>query len=255
MSKPLVGPQGVIQMSFDDRQAIEDFTVPSLSKAYLDKDGKELFKDGVIRVSAMTVAEEKLLASNAKNPTGKIAQLLNKVCDLKALKADQLLLEDFHALLFKVRSISYGNIFPFNFKCPSCGAEHEHRVDIDTHPVTTIPENWSEFRTIDLPMSKSKVKLRSYRLKDSQSSAGKEDPYEIICKAIVEIDGEDPGSFYAAEVWMNNLLVRDRAAMTDSYKDDTPWGLDTSMDIECPSCGEVAKEVSIPMGEDFFRVT
>lgn len=258
MSQKIDGPMGPVSLdSFASRQCIEDYILPSKSLAYRNGSGKLLFKDGVIQVSAMTVAEEKVMVSNAKgsNPANKLATLINRTCDLKGMTANDLLIQDVHAILFKIRSISYGNIYPFKFTCPSCSGVSNNGIDLDTHPVTYAEDDFEDVVEFDMPMSKSKIKARRFRLKDeggkAQDSAGM--MFEMLSRAVVEIDGTPPATSYSAESWLNNLLVRDRAALTRAINEGDNFGLQSTTSITCPSCNHVEEGVNIPFGVDFFR--
>jgi hypothetical protein len=258
MSQKVDGPMGPVSLnSFSSRQCIEDYTLPSRSLAYTVSKDQLLFKDGVIQISAMTVAEEKVMVSNAKgaNPSSKLAKLINRTCDLKGMDAKELLVQDVHAILFKLRSISYGNIYPFKFTCPSCKAESDNGIDLDTHPVTYAKDDFEDVVELEMPMCKSKIKARRFRLKDeggkSQDSASM--MFEMLSRAVVEIDGTPPATSYTAEAWLNNLLVRDRAALTRAINEGDNFGLQSTTSITCPSCDHVEEGVNIPFGVDFFR--
>ena len=260
MSQKVNGPQGPVSVNdFSSRQCIEDYKLPSLGLAYTDSKGAALFKDGTIQVSAMTVAEEKMMVSNAKSstPSKKLCGLIDRTCDLKGMKAEDLLVQDVHALLFKIRSISYGNIYQFDYTCPACSAESKNGIDLDTHPLTYAEGDFEDEVEINLPMSKSKIKARRFRLRDEAGSKSKDAGsmmFDMLARAILEIDGNPPATVFAAEAWLNHLLVRDRAALTKAINEGDNFGLKSTTEITCPSCGHVQEEVSIPFGVEFFRV-
>lgn len=254
----VVGPQGIVDVNdFSGRQGIEEYILPSRGVSYVGKDGNPMFPNGVIEVSPMTVAEEKVLASNAAGDgTKKLGTLIDRTCNLKGMLAQDLLLEDVHALLYKIRSVSYGNVYPFDYECPKCGNKAKHHLDLDAHPVKYAPNSLEDEMHIELPISKSTITVRRFRLRDEsgKSTDSGAAMFEMLARAIIKIDDKNILSWQVAEAWLNNLLVRDRAAITKGMSNpESEFGISDTTDVTCPSCGHLQEGVGVPFGADFFR--
>lgn len=257
-NQKVVGPQGIVDVNnFSNRQGIEDYDLPSRGLAYTDDKGNLLFPDGKIQISPMTVAEEKMLASNAAGDgSKKLASLIDRTCDLKGMLAKELLIQDVHALIYAIRSASYGNVYPFDYECPECKHKAQHALNLDEHPVSYAPDGFSDIVEIDLPISKSKVIMRRFRLKDenSKSSDSGAAMFEMLARAITQIDDQKIMHWQVADGWLNNLLVRDRAAITKALGgDEEEFGISGTTTVTCANCGHVQEGVGVPFGADFFR--
>lgn len=256
-NQKVVGPQGIIDVNkFSDRQGIEDYDLPSRGLPYKDSKGEPIFPDGKIQISPMTVAEEKMLASNAAGDgSKKLGSLLDRTCDLKGMFAKDLLIQDVHALLYAVRSASYGNVYPFDYECPECSHKTKHALDLDQHPVTYAGDDFEDLVEIDLPVSKSKIIMRRFRLRDEDGKAKDAGAamFEMLARAIIQIDDQKITAWQVADGWLNKLLVRDRAAITNALGGEDDFGVSSTTDVTCPNCGHVQEGVGVPFGADFFR--
>ena len=259
MSKQkVVGPQGIVDVnSFSNRQGIQDYDLPSRGLVYRDEKGSLIFPDGKIQISPMTVAEEKMLASNAAGEgSKKLALLIDRTCDLKGMLAKELLIQDVHALMYAIRSASYGNVYPFDYECPECKHKAQNAIDLDEHPVTYAPDGFEDIVEVDLPVRKSKIIMRRFRLKDenSKSSDSGAAMFEMLSRAITHIDDQKVMHWQVADGWLNNLLVRDRAAITKAIgSDENDFGISGTTEVTCVNCGHVQEGVAVPFGADFFR--
>lgn len=252
---------GQIGPSFSDRASVTEVVLPSLGQPYINDKGS-IIPGGSVLISAMTVAEEKLMAQKNADPSRKLCVLLDRVCDLRGLKADQLLVADQFFLLIKVRSLSYGNTYTFPFRCDDCGNQWKPTLNLEKDlNLTMVDEEWREPLEVSLPVSGKTVQYRMLRAADeielNTKKIRKDQPNEdptfvaILARCLLSVDGEALSSPRIAEGWLEKQAVRDRAAITDSIKANTP-GYSGDVAIECPSCGFV-HEAAVPMTSDFFR--
>lgn len=262
-SRTISGPTGPVSLpSFSDRAGVTEVVLPTLGKPYLKADGQPIFPSGGIRVSPMTVAEEKMLSQKNSDASRKVISLLNRVCDFAGMDPSQLLVVDQFYLLMKIRALSYGSTYTFGFRCGDCGHQWDHSINLETDlKVDIVDESWEEPFSVHLPISKKTLQFRLPRVIDdielNKRKISKKDPSSdptfvaILARCLMSVDGEAFTSPRLAEGWLVNQAVLDRAALTRAMDDVTP-GYDTELAIECPSCGYVHEE-GIPMGADFFR--
>lgn len=259
----LNGPTGPVSLpGFNDRSGVTEVVLPTLGKPYAKSDGSPYFPSGGIRISPMTVAEEKMLAQKNTDSSRKVIALLNRVCDFSGMDPAQLLVVDQFYLLMKVRALSYGSNYTFGYRCSDCGNQWDHTVNIETDmDVEIVDEDWQEPFDIILPTSKRSVQFRLPRVIDDielnkRKIARKEtssDPtfVAILARCIVSVDGEAFSNHRLAEGWLEKQAVIDRTALTNALDEATP-GYNTELTIVCPSCGYMHEE-GIPMGAEFFR--
>lgn len=260
----LNGPTGPVSLpTFNDRVGVTEVVLPSLGKLYLRNDGSPIFPNGGIRISPMTVAEEKMLAQKNSDAARKVINLLSRVCDFAGMDPTHLLVVDQFYLLMKVRALSYGSTYTFGHRCDDCGHQWDHSVNIETElAVDVVDDDWQEPFECHLPVSGKTISFRLPRVVDEldlkRRKIAKKDPdssdptfVSILARCILSVDGEAFTNVRVAEGWLEKQAVRDRAAFTRALDEVTP-GYNTELIITCPSCGYVHEE-GIPMGAEFFR--
>lgn len=254
-----MAPQG---SSFDDRSSITSVVLPTLGRPYKDAKGGPLFDAGAIRISSMTVSEEKMMAMKNGDASRKIGSLLAKVCDLRGMNPNQLLMCDQYFLLMKVRALSYGSDYPFMYRCSECKHQWKHKINLETDlSLSIVDDDWAEPFMVDLPSGKM-VKFRLLRAIDeieansrrlrSQDDANSDPTFvEMLARTIISVDEQTFSGPKVAEAWLEKQSVRDRGALTAAIDANTP-GYSGTINVECPSCSYV-HEVAVPMTSDFFR--
>ena len=249
--------------SFDSRSLITEVVIPSLGKPYLKKDGSPYFPNQSIRISSMTVAEEKMMSQRGSDNSRKVSMLIGKTCDLAGMNPDDLLVSDQFFLLMKIRALSYGSNYGFQYKCEDCDHQWKNVVNLETDlDVTFADDDWEEPFEVTLPASGKVIKYRLLRAADEIKMNTKKfkkgdnsDPsfVSMLATMIISIDEQNTSSqLKVTESWLESLSVRDRAAFTESIRTNTP-GYSGDLTIECPSCG-YCHEGSLPMTAEFFRV-
>lgn len=256
------GPMGPVSVSsFDDRPSVTEVSMPTRGKPYL-KDGQPLFPDGAIKISAMTVAEEKIIAQKNADSARKVSILLGRVCDFKGMQPEMLTLADQFFLLMKVRSLSYGNRYGFQFKCESCDNQFRHVVNLETDlDVSEVDDDWQEPFEVHLPHSGKVVKYRLLRSSDEielntrkirKGNEVSDSTYvSLMARCLLSVDEIEFTSQIVREGWLEKQTVYDRTVLSEDIKNNTP-GYSGDLTIVCPSCGFI-HEGSLPLGSDFFR--
>ena len=258
INSPLGGPVPV--STFQDRKSVASIILPSLGIPYR-ADKVDPFPAGAISISAMTVAEEKMLAQKGVDPARKTSVLISRVCDLGGFKPEGFLVADTFYLLMKIRSLSYGSNYTFGFRCDDCGHQWTPTVNLETDmDIKVVEEGWQEPFTVELPQSKSVVQYRLLRTFDEielntrkTKRGDMEDPtfVSMLARCIMSIDGEQINNPRRVEGWLEKQSVMDRAVLTEDIKENSP-GYTADVVLECPSCGFI-HEAALPMTAEFFR--
>lgn len=202
-----------------------------------------------------------MLAQKGVDPSRKTSILISRVCDMKGMKAEHLLVADTFYLLLKIRSLSYGSNYSFGFRCEDCGHQWHPTVNLETDlDIKVVDESWQEPFTIQLPQSGSIIQYRLLRSFDEIELNTKkprkgdmEDPsfVAMLARCIMSIDGEAINNARRIEGWLEGQSVMDRAALTDDIKENSP-GYSADVVLNCPSCGFI-HEAALPMTAEFFR--
>ncbi len=204
---------------------------------------------------------------------------------------EDLLLGDRIFLLYYIRGITHGNIYEFAITCPNeeCGATSTHSYDLNELASTikaARPEIGVEPFRVSLPyMSKTVGKdcyvgvrfLRGYdtnqmlaqrrakkkmygqsgpRARSANVNAQRRDMDAIdnsvtenLERIIVNVLGvDDP---FIIKQFVAKMHAQDSAQIREFLREYTP-GLDTSIIINCPSCGQ-EYNTELPVTESFFR--
>lgn len=225
--------------------------------------GNTMSRDFVLR--PMTTMEEKLRLSSPG--FGTIAQVIQR-CLVSGQDVNNLKMFDVQYLMYKMRTITYGEGYKVGLICPHCGKRVDLVVDLDKDiKVNVVPDDFKEpFDIGPLPMSKDVLQCRIFTMQDyldilSESKAKmekfpemKEDPSFIIelTKRIVSINGEHLAPFQLVD-YLENMHARDYQVFDSEYaKKTNSFGLDINLETECEHCQKTIK-YALPMTSEFFR--
>lgn len=176
----------------------------------------------------------------------------------KVLVADR-----FYALL-QIRSLTFGDEYAFQVQCESAGCRErfEWELNLKDLPVRALSEAArAAFRDgnrleTELPRDGRKVWFRLMTGADEVRAAtalrtGRDGALlTALAMRIVEIDGvkaEDKRRF------LEDMELADAAALLDRF-DEADGGVETSIEVECPSCGAV-QDLQLPFERGFFLPT
>jgi hypothetical protein len=262
----------------------EEVTLPSLGLYY---DG---WKNGVVRVRPMIQSVEKLFTDERKARSGAAMESMYKYCVESPGDTDplELLIGDRTFLMYVIRGITYGNLYKFATKCPACDADSTHTYDMNElyETVTPADPNMGKepfplvlphisklfnreisvgmrfLRGFDIQESRNKQRFNkrltnsSVRTKNKrgQSEGGDSDLTESILddsilRSVVHVNGNTEPLVISE--FIGKLSAADHSVIKTFLKDKTP-SMDTSVEIECPVCGNVAM-VSLPITAGFFQ--
>lgn len=219
---------------------------------------------GPITIRMMRVDDEKKVFGATSDDS---LDNLIKACVVSPenFNPQDLIPNDRHFLLVKIRILSYGDTYHGILMCDECGyTDEDYKFSLDDVNINELEESFEEPFTIDLPISKKTVGLKVLRQRDvktilskakkiakSTSASAKEIEFvQRLVKKIVTIDGEKVTSA-EAEKFVNSMMALDRATI-DSVFESQKLGYESFCSVECPKCGE---EVHVPfrLHSEFFR--
>ena len=245
----------------------ESYVLPSKGVLY-PKFGEGY--NGDVTIRSMTTFEEKIRLGNQGFWKTMVSILNSVVTSPEDFDASELTLFDFYFMMYKMRTVSYGNIYKVNVTCPHCGKTMVSKVDLDKLDVTYVPDDLKEPFTVGpLPRSGDVLKCRFLRVRDSIANERKAkdilrdhpdylgDPDYILTRAsqIVGVEGEEDMLPIMAQKYVEQMTAMDSAYFAQAYnKKVDDLGLSTHCTDVCESCGEEL-DFSLPFNSEFFRPT
>jgi hypothetical protein len=214
-----------------------------------------------LKVSYLTAADENILTSTNLSQSGELMDVLlqNKIQD-KDIDIKQLAECDKQAIFIFLRNTAFGSDYKFTLVDPTTNKQFDHVEDlgvIKTKDVKIKPDENGQF-SLDLPMSKKKVKLKLLTPQDELDLDTLEKSYgdmkvkpmatKRLEKCIVSIDGEtDPMTLSTP---IHTLPLKDAQTIRKFLSDVQP-GLDVTRKTIAPSGEEV--KFTLNFGLNFFR--
>lgn len=249
------------KFNFSDEELIP---LPSGGRLYDTEDSD--IKNGFIKVRAMTMVEEEILATSRFLRSGSATRMVISNCLISDINAKDILIFDANFILFRLRQITYGDEYQFKIKCDNsiCGKEFDHTVNITQLKFEELPENFVEPIVTKLPNSKYTVHSILPRLvhseelylKNMKKKKGTGDSDTRFLDNAVsgtiaifdphgkEVSIGDWEEFFEALTGGDTAILRKNTAFST--------GVDKLDGVVCPYC-ETDYSGSIPVGPDFFR--
>jgi hypothetical protein len=224
------------------------------------------------RLRGMKVKDEQLFADRKLVQSGRVISEILKACWLETLDPgpyafqnatpvfENLLAADRTYLLIQLRVASYGPDYEFRVTCSSCRKIYGWGInlekDIDVIPVS--PRGLDSVKSgepvlLELTDGR-KIKCRLLTGEDERflSTLGVKDESKALtfhlARRIVAIDGKDRFNDVVEVVQDMEAIVADK--LWDET-DTLEGGVETSFDVECPSCGNV-QQALLPFEAGFF---
>jgi hypothetical protein len=242
------------------------------TRGYLYKDvtnDADILERGSVRVRPMTVNEEKILNTPRLVKSGQALDMIFRNCIKSSIDPGELTSSDRVYLMLWLRSVSYGNIYKFWIQSqdPSSQGKFQTQVDLSKHPITEFEDpNIREPFEVVLPASKMKVQFRLPRGKDEieimrlqneeKQTLGAIDQSSVyrLMNVITRIelpDGSEVDKKMYAKV-ISSWIARDAGTLRNKLV-EVDCGIQ-DIKVSDPRTG-YEFETSIPITEDFFRVT
>lgn len=223
---------------------------------YLDPDG-DLHTE--VEVREITGYEEDMLGSKTVPNHKKIGQLVTQ-CVLRvgnitepgriAMIAEELTVGDRVFLMFCIRRTSLGDDYPFRDQCPECNYKGIFNLDLADLEVKEMHDRKNRVFDITLP-SGTKARFRPLVGKDEEKLSKASNSKDAMTLAILlrlESLGDEPPNLKSVK----SLGIKDRNALRDGF-DSVEGGVDTTLEMQCPSCGaEFERELDVGQAGFFF---
>jgi len=257
-----------LNLKFKPRPAAKEITLPSAGYPY-----KETLPGGKLLVNAFDWDAERLLYKDPTRSSSKemlrYIEVVKRVSSFpKDFDPAYLLEGDLQFILLHARSLSYGEEYSFNSRCPHCRKEEEVAIIIpDGMPVNRYPadfegtikyksteENEIELRFLTVKDDMECDNLSRQRLsKNAIKKDGYDDDYQLnrLSKHLVSVNGGKAENLQEAREWLKSISSIERSEITTFINEVAP-GASYRVPIDCIECAERYYTV-MPIGADFFR--
>lgn len=237
----------------------EEIELPSKGRFYDGTDGPI---NGVISIRPMTGEEEQILATPRFVRKGQAVNMIFSRCMKEDYRPEQLLTIDRTYLLIYLRGISYSPNYDVEVKCPECEKKFSTTIDLNTLYVEPCPHEFGPPLEDVLPTSKYKF---SYRLSTGRDEQEITEYRDRRIKYWGDAAADDTLTYRTAmllnhieglsskqeiQTLIKHLPISDVAYIRNCIN-EPPFGVDTNVEIICPSCLQEF-EVDLPLEANFF---
>lgn len=222
----------------------------------------------VVRFKPLTTAQlKKLLVYENEQDPATIEKALDDLISSTVISEDfnmnDLYMQDRFFMLIEIRRRTKGDTYQFSYKCPKCGAENIHTVNLANLKVKKRPKTLKNVVKLDDNIS---VKLRymkrgdsveaydflgASKLSQTQKSAEVATLAEAMCiESIITPDGEDTEATLEDKKYLLDNIKADQYQEIKDWFAKNDFGIDFTFKITC-SCGESTR-MDIPVDNFFF---
>lgn len=221
---------------------------------YLAPDGSLITE---VKVREITGEEEDLLAARNISGGKKLTQLIANCLERLGPVVDKPLLNrlvqdltvgDRTFLTLAIRRVTLGDEFPFEDTCPACTTKSLFIVDLSGLDVVKMPDPRQRFFDAVLPSGKT-ARYHVMTGRDEEALAKVDARDRLSAAILVRLDVIDGGP--ATLETVKALSMRDRQALREEFESHE-GGVDTSIELDCPSCGSEFKTELDPGQAGFF---
>jgi len=251
----------------------EPYVLPSLGKYNPE------IPDGKVRLRMLEVTDEKKLLANPDDTESLDKVLKSCVVTPKELGIGKLLPPDYLFLLIKLRILSYGDEYGWQFTCPSCRKTFRKKVNLSTWNVINLDHDhdmekfWGKElkpRICQFPFKLKPLRNEDLKWIETQkkiiidrTGENEEDVLRLV-RAIQEVvvpkaeDNNEPFLLKNSDfTWrqikkvVEGLKGGDRRWL-EAALDRLEFGIQNKMTITCAGCNN-PQEVIVPLEAEFFR--
>ena len=253
--------QELLQHIRQTKHVHEEITLPSKGKFYNGEDGPV---DGKLHIRPMTGKEEEILATPRFVKGGKAMNMIFNKCIQENYNSEQFLTQDRTYLLIYLRGISYTPEYDVEVKCPECDKKFATVLNLNDMYVDNCPEDFKE-ESLKGILPSTQVDF-AYRLSKGEDEQRIQDYRDRRLKDFDSSGQTDDTLLYRTALLLHHLGgCTDKAAIRNLLKElpisdvaylrntvtDPPFGVDTGVDIYCPSCLQEFT-VDLPLEANFF---
>ena len=243
---------------------MEGYELPSGGKIY------DVPVNPHVELRSMTARDEMKRLAPSTTPLKTLADLIeNCMIEKPAIHVYDMALGDYEFLLHKLRVVTYGEDYKMVAVCPECG--HSFTTTTKLSDLEVKDFDLAEFEALQeftLPKSGKKIKLHfaTPRILDEVQLKTKEMArkyktanidFEILVRLEENIDTVDGAKLSKVELetFINNLPALDMTKISNNIdRLNKLIGLDNSVYLNCPECGEEFVNF-FRFGSEFFRPT
>ena len=228
--------------------------------------------EGKLVQRCLMVADQTFLSRSNQSPSSAIHQLIQRtITSPESFDVSKLTTADTLYLLFKLRSLSYGDNYKFRTRCPECGQKIDVNVDLAELPVEILDPEFVEKLVVTLPHRGDKVYTKLLTNEDldeidreikrrKRRNPDDESDYVLrIVRSIEKVELKAPNkdgkkeltSSLEIERYINALTNLDAATIT-ATRDSVSYGITPILEYVCPECGEYI-DISLQFSSEFFR--
>lgn len=237
----------------------EEVQLPSKGRFYNGEDGPT---NGIVAIRPMTGEEEQILATPRFVRKGQAINMIFEKCLRENIRAENLLTTDRTYLLIYLRGISYGTNYDVEIKCPECEKKFSTSVDLSGLYVEPCPNDYGPALQDILPNSKLPFAYRHSTGRDEQEITEHRDRR---IKAFGDTSADDTLHYRTAllldhidgitgktelQLLLKNLPIAD-VNYIRGLINEPPFGVDTNVEIVCPSCLQEFN-MDLPLESNFF---
>ena len=237
----------------------EEIELPSKGRFYDGTDGPA---NGVVSIRSMTGEEEQILATPRFVRKGQAINMIFQRCLKEQFRPEQLLTIDRTYMLIYLRGISYSPNYDVEVKCPECEKKFGTTIDLNALYVEQCPDTYGPLLQDVLPTTKLPF---SYRLSTGRDEQEITDYRERRIKAFGDASADDTLTYRTAmlldnidglnnkselQILLKNLPISDVSYIRNCIN-EPPFGVDTNVEIVCPSCLQDFT-VDLPLEANFF---
>lgn len=237
----------------------EEIQLPSKGRFY---DGVNGPSNGILSIRQMTGEEEQILATPRFVRKGQAINMIFKRCMMEDFQPENLLTADRTYLLIYLRGISYSNHYDVEVKCPECEKKFSADIDLASLYVEHCPDDFGPLLEDRLPTTgltfhyrlstgrdeQEITEYRDRRLKTYGDQAADDTLTHRTSMLLEDIDGINDKT--ELQILLKNLPINDVAHIRNCIN-EPPFGVDTNVEIFCPSCLQEF-EMDLPLEANFF---
>jgi hypothetical protein len=237
----------------------EEIELPSKGKFYDDTNGPS---NGIVSLRPMTGEEEQILATPRFVRKGQAVNMIFQRCMKEQFRPESMLTIDRTYMLIYLRGISYSPSYDVEVKCPECEKRFATTIDLNTLYVEQCPDDYGPVLQDVLPTTKLPfsyrlstgrdeqeiMEYRDRRVKMFGDAAADDTLTHRTAQLLDNIDGITHKQ--ELQVLLKNLPISDVAYIRNCIN-EPPFGVDTMVEIVCPSCLQDFT-VDLPLEANFF---
>lgn len=234
------------------KSSVDAFELPC---GHLDSDGN---LHTSVMVREMTGEDEEVLAARNMPTSKKLNKILSRCTEsigsFRGPPINNIVLDltqgDRIYLLMAIRRASLGNDMPFQTSCPKCKEEARFILDLGDLETKKPKDPKVRVYPLTLPKTGKKVQMRvlTGRGEEAISKAATKGVDIISTAILARMDSINDKPATIDD--LKELPLADRNFLKDSWE-DYEGGIDTEIQVDCPSCGH-AYETELDISQQGF---